>query len=589
MPKRKKQRRQGDACACAMRDYERALQALEVADEAAALQSLNRADAALRSAPREDVQRDLVAEVSLARGALLEVDDPAEARRAYERSFASDGNAAAALRSARLAWKSASTPHAADACEPLLERARAAADDAESRGDVAELYGRFLAERGRVGEVGELAELGYDRTFSEKALRGTLRATPGAAGPARLYDDALPAKALRALRRALRPSARYWRETGYGSPAVGFFSFTHRLDAMTDSALDEVLRAIWRASGPKAREAKFVEWWAHTRQRGDGHALHYDSVPGLTKGSAPRHPLASTVTFLEASVGGPTVVFDQTVGNKVATQAWLAAATPNRLLVFDGALLHGVLPGDGEGRRTTFMANFWASDPRLGDASDLEATRGTNILYPPPDCAWPADLAEKVGHVEICGKGVNAPAVPLTDVVTHLDGREAGPGDLLTDGTFFDCLETLGCEARVAAGGADDGSETLEAAEWAADDARDGRQKPLIGERTETRPTQDVYGADALARREQHDRELPTVTIDSDSSDDEAKMEAFWAGTADSSGTPFDEVMKRNGGTRDQVMARDWIDEDDGTPPYKAKRSIREAAARARARRRRRN
>jgi len=576
MPKRKKQRRQASPCARAMEDYERALQALEVGDETAALQSLNRADASLRSAPRDDVQRDLVAEVALARGALLEVDDPAEARRAYERSFASDGNAAAALRSARLAWKGAATPHAADACEPLLERARrAAADDADARGDVAELLGRFLAERGRVGEVGELAELGYDRTFSEKALRGTLRETPGATGPARLYDDALPAKALRALRRALRPSARYWRETGYGSPAVGFFSFTHRLDAMTGSVLDTVLGAIWRASG--ARDAKFVEWWAHTRRKGDGHALHYDSVPGLTKGSAPRHPLASTVTFLEASVGGPTLVFDQTVGNKVATRAWLAAAKPNRLLVFGGALLHGVLPGNGEGRRTTFMANFWASDPRAGDASDREATRGTNILYPPPDCTWPADFSEPVGRVEIGGAGVNAPAVPLTDVVTRLDGREAGPGDLLTDGTFFDCLETLGCEARVAAGGADDGSETLEAAEWASEDARDGRQNPLIGERTGTCPTQsleDVYGADALARREQHDRDLPTVTVDSDSSDDEAKMDASWG---------------RNGGTSDQVMARDWTDEDDETPPYKAKRSIREAATRARARRRRRN
>ena len=71
------------------------------------------------------------------------------------------------------------------------------------------------------------------------------------------------------------------------------------------------------------------------------------------------------------------------------------------------------------------MANFWASDPRAGDASDREATRGTNILYPPPDCTWPADFSEPVGRVEIGGAGVNAPAVPLTDVVTRLDGREA--------------------------------------------------------------------------------------------------------------------------------------------------------------------
>ena len=170
---------------------------------------------------------------------------------------------------------------------------------------------------------------------------------------------------------------------------------------MSDTALEGVLQAIWRAAVqalPEARHATYVEWWAHTRRRGDGHALHYDSVPGLVDEAPPRHPLASTVTFLEASVGGPTIIFDQTVANKRSTRAWVAAARPNRLLVFDGSLLHGVLPGGrGQGRRTTFMANFWRDDPRAGDASDNEATRGTNILFPPPHCDWPADFAERVG------------------------------------------------------------------------------------------------------------------------------------------------------------------------------------------------
>ena len=133
----------------------------------------------------------------------------------------------------------------------------------------------------------------------------------------------------------------------------------------------------------------------------------------------------------------------------------MAPARPNRLLVFDGSLLHGVLPGGrGQGRRTTFMANFWRDDPRAGDASDREATRGTNILFPPPDCDWPADFGERVGDVEIRCEGCAAPAVALKDVVTRLDGGAVSPGDLLTDGTFFDCLETIGCEAR--AGGADE-------------------------------------------------------------------------------------------------------------------------------------
>jgi len=458
MPKRKK-RRQNDSSRAmqqALDHYECALRNLEDADERAALEALDFAEVFLERAQDDDVRRGLVAEVSLARGALLEVADPMNARLAYDRSFSADGNAAAALRAARLAWRCGDDEAA---CEALLERARAAAaDDEEARGDAAELLGRFLAERGRVREVHELGELGYDRTFSRQALTNALAARSCKDAPARLFDDALPSKALAALRRALRPAARYWRETDYGSPAVGFFSFTHRIDALADTALEGVLQAIWRAAAkalPEARHATYVEWWAHTRRRGDGHALHYDSVPGLVDGAPPRHPLASTVTFLEASVGGPTLIFDQTVANKRSTRAWVAAARPNRLLVFDGSLLHGVLPGGrGHGRRTTFMANFWRDDPRAGDASDNEATRGTNILFPPPDCDWPADFGERVGDVDIRCEGCAAPAVALEDVVTRLDGQKASPGDLLTDGTFFDCLETIGCEAR--AGGADE-------------------------------------------------------------------------------------------------------------------------------------
>ena len=108
------------------------------------------------------------------------------------------------------------------------------------------------------------------------------------------------------------------------------------------------------------------------------------------------------------------------------------------------------------------MANFWRDDPRAGDASDREATRGTNVLFPPPHCDWPADFAERVGDVAIRCEGCAAPAVALEDVVTRLDGGAVAPGDLLTEGTFFDCLETIGCEAR--AGGADEAGSEVEVA-----------------------------------------------------------------------------------------------------------------------------
>ena len=88
-----------------MKHYECALRNLEDADERAALEALDLAEVFLERAQDDDVRRGLVAEVSLARGALLEVADPSNARLAYDRSFSADGNAAAALRAARLAWR----------------------------------------------------------------------------------------------------------------------------------------------------------------------------------------------------------------------------------------------------------------------------------------------------------------------------------------------------------------------------------------------------------------------------------------------------------------------------------------------------
>ena len=104
MPKRKK-RRQNDSSRAmqqALDHYECALRNLEDADEPAALEALDFAEVFLERAQDDDVRRGLVAEVSLARGALLEVADPSNARLAYDRSFSADGNAAAALRAARL-------------------------------------------------------------------------------------------------------------------------------------------------------------------------------------------------------------------------------------------------------------------------------------------------------------------------------------------------------------------------------------------------------------------------------------------------------------------------------------------------------
>lgn len=54
--------------------------------------------------------------------------------------------------------------------------------------------------------------------------------------------------------------------------------------------------------------------------------------------------MMSSVLFLTAA-GGPTVVLDQDPSAGLADRGWLVQPCPNQLLVFQGNLLHGVVPG----------------------------------------------------------------------------------------------------------------------------------------------------------------------------------------------------------------------------------------------------
>ena len=544
----KKRRRDGagyggrDACSAAMGLYEQALLILTDGEESSAIQYLEQAVALLGPAAG-DIRDGLLAEVQLLRGRLVEVSDPARALEAYAAAHALGGGADAAVQVARRSWMSARSPEDFITSERLLRRAvdeTKAESGVEEQHDAVALLARFLLERS--GDAAKHAEarthlqsLGYARTLTAGALDGSLAAAvakaPSSLSPAPgtpcYWDSALPPPYYNFLRTALRPGARYYVENDYGGPSTGFFSFLHRLpdfdgDAgAAPSAIDGVLHAIWRAVAstfPAAKNATWVEWWAHSREKGFGHQLHYDSIPGLAAGDAPRHPIVSTVTYVDVGCGGPTLVFDQTVASMASTKGWLAVPETNRLLAFDGSLLHCVLPGnslpaaagtaaaaadassgggvgDGGARRTTFMANFWPSDPREGSADDPECTRGTSKAFPPPGTTWPedfqslgsdsgsgggsssssssssasgsgssgVDLKEVVGQpiALVTGPSHGVAPVRLEQVVDLLQvsgsgsecgaaDRVGGPGvDMLCEGVF-DCLELLGCEARSA-------------------------------------------------------------------------------------------------------------------------------------------
>jgi hypothetical protein len=231
------------------------------------------------------------------------------------------------------------------------------------------------------------------------------------------------------------------------SPGTGFFSFCHDLRAGATDGIGQVLHSVWlRACRaiPAAKRARFAEWWAHSRPHSNGHKLHFDFVQP-SHANRPLHPIASTITFVSANCGGPTLITNQRVGG-VTNHGWLVSPKENRLVVFDGSLLHCVLPGCGvhpsvDQRRITFMVALWEVDPcapRFPEPTQASASGLT----------WPEELSRRIDGCMLEGAhdvSVELEAVKfISEVVVPVEGRRKRYGvDVMKEDvfTFFEALE----------------------------------------------------------------------------------------------------------------------------------------------------
>ena len=176
-----------------------------------------------------------------------------------------------------------------------------------------------------------------------------------AAGVSCALDGTLPSGMLSQLQLAFGPASPFWSEHSYacGLRPSPFFSYVHSLDGPPLTGFDRVLRLLHQravaAGFARAAQARYVEWWAHCRPHGVGHQVHFDSDNEGSGGV--RNPLVSSAFYLTGGgVGGPTLVTDQRrvgEGSGLARRGWLVLPEVNRYLLFDGRLLHGVIPGRG--------------------------------------------------------------------------------------------------------------------------------------------------------------------------------------------------------------------------------------------------
>lgn len=211
-----------------------------------------------------------------------------------------------------------------------------------------------------------------------------------------VYDDAMPTCMLRYLQTALGTKAAFWPCHGYNSPTTGFFSYQHFLKSYTSatysSSMSRIVHHMWRVGSqrmPALARAKFGEWWAHCRYHSNGHKMHYDYVVDSENPDAPRHPIATCILYLTDDCGGSTFVTDQTIASGAAHSAFIVKPLVNRLVCFDGRLLHSVVPASGlapglESRRITLMVAFYERDPGAPDYDKLEESIVGNVV-PLPD------------------------------------------------------------------------------------------------------------------------------------------------------------------------------------------------------------
>jgi hypothetical protein len=273
---------------------------------------------------------------------------------------------------------------------PELQRESKAATAAENA------LTMLLIQEGRSAEADvHLRRLGFRFQLSKEVLHYALASTQitdieaakRCSKYAAIVDSALPPSMHAHLLNVFGPTSSFWREHDYHSPQCGYFSYLHPLRSSPPelhgkTTLDSIIAHVHKLvceQFPAARDAKYAEWWAHCRRHSKGHQLHFDSDnEGETRaGGAPRHPIVSTVLFLTLA-GGPTLITNQYLASdRLADQGWLIHPRENRLAMFDGSVLHGVIPGrsfcppananspdalqrapDGSVRRTVLLSSF---------------------------------------------------------------------------------------------------------------------------------------------------------------------------------------------------------------------------------------
>ena len=288
--------------------------------------------------------------------------------------------------------------------------------------------------------------------------------------PCVIYDNFLMSHELDHLKSIFEnPKADYWSYHDYHvEPPSPYFSYVIPLQLQKKKEgkqsigggggnfVHDLARKIWKHPGlnkrfPALAQATYVEMWAHNRPHASGHQMHFDS-DDEGRGGVIRNPIVSTILYVTAEGGGPSLVTNQRLDStKLASKGWLAHPKARRLVAFDGRVLHGVVPGKGiskirDGRRVTLMFAFWKKiqirreatpgsarpfplPPPSGNDADADDDDSNNNII-----EWAVGLSDPTIRVQSdYSKVKEQQPVELDHVYETLDGNAWNPRDGMLD------------------------------------------------------------------------------------------------------------------------------------------------------------
>lgn len=241
----------------------------------------------------------------------------------------------------------------------------------------------LLCQSGRANEAkGILLSLGFICRLSTSVLDypaveqeahhagAAIRDFKATECPCIIIDNFLASNTMEYLKRNFEDlTASYWSDNAYQvEPPSPYFSFALPIDdalsnyGFLGSLISQIYNCVLlRTKFSGLSDAKYVELWAHNRPHASGHQMHFDSDDEGRGGV--RNPVMSTIVYVTAGSGGPSLITSQAFGDcHLAQKGWLCHPKEKRLVAFDGKYLHGVIPGkkiSTSGRRVTLMLAFW--------------------------------------------------------------------------------------------------------------------------------------------------------------------------------------------------------------------------------------